>query len=169
MFTIRRLTAADAAAFRELRLDHLSQHPTGAGAAWHDEVNQPLAWFEQRIADNATFGGFLSDGDKLAGMAGLVVPSGRKMRHKGMLAGMYVAPAARGTGMARAVVDALLAYASGVVEEVHLRVDPDSEPAIRLYRAAGFEQYGREPRALKIDGKHHDALLMTLPLKPSGN
>ncbi|WP_200818901.1 GNAT family N-acetyltransferase [Caballeronia telluris] len=48
-------------------------------------------------------------------------------------------------------------------ERVRIHVAPDNEAAIRLYRAAGFEPFAREPRALKIDGVYHDSLLMTLP------
>lgn len=167
MFTIRRLTASDTPAYRALRLDHLRQHPTGAAAAFEDEVEQPDEWFAQRTANTAVFGGFLDDGDTLCGIAGLLVPTGLKMKHKGMLTGMYVAPAARGTGMSRAIVDAVLAHAKTTVEEVDLRVDPENLSALRLYLAAGFTQYGREPRALKIDGEYRDALLMTLPLHPA--
>ncbi|SAK91293.1 acetyltransferase [Caballeronia arationis] len=161
-FTLRRLTPADVAAYRDIRLEGLRLHPDGFGASWDDETIQPLAWFEARIADHAVFGGWLGDGT-LAGIAGLLVPAGAKLRHKGTLWGMYVRPAARGTGMAAAIVERVLDHARGVVEEVQLVVAPDNEAAIRLYRAAGFEQFAREPRALKIDGIYHDSLLMTLP------
>lgn len=167
MFTIHRLTSSDTPAFRALRLDHLLQHPAGAAAAWEDESVQPDEWFAQRIANTALFGGFLDDGKKLAGIAGLTIPAGSKMRHKGMLTGMYVAPAARGTGMSRALVEAVINHARRELDEVNLQVDPDNHSAIKLYLAAGFTQYGREPRVLKIDGKYRDALLMTLPLHPA--
>jgi hypothetical protein len=71
-FTIRRLTPADASAYRDIRLEGLARHPDGFGSAWEDEVEQPLARFEQRIANAAVFGGFLSDESDLAGVAGLV-------------------------------------------------------------------------------------------------
>jgi RimJ/RimL family protein N-acetyltransferase len=171
LFTIRRLTAADASPYREIRLEGLAQHPTGFGSAWEDEDGKPLAWFEQRLADGTVFGGFLSNEDEptneamLAGVAGLIVPQGAKLRHKGVLVGMYVRPVARGTGLAAAVVQAVLSHARTVVEEIQLTVAPDNEAALRLYCAAGFVEYAREPRALKIDGKYHDSLLMTLPFE----
>jgi RimJ/RimL family protein N-acetyltransferase len=56
-----------------------------------------------------------------------------------------------------------MADAEGVVDEVQLTVSPHNEAASRLYRKAGFVEYAREPRALKIDGKYHDSVLMTLP------
>ena len=174
-FTIRRLTAADAASYREIRLEGLAQHPTGFGSAWEDEADKPLTWFEQRLADGTVFGGFLANGNEnedrnkaaLAGVAGLVVPQGAKLRHKGVLFGMYARPVARGTGLAPAVVQAVLNHARNIVEEIQLTVAPDNEAALRLYRAAGFVEYAREPRSLKIDGKYHDSLLMTLPFDRS--
>ncbi|MDR5754177.1 MULTISPECIES: GNAT family N-acetyltransferase [unclassified Caballeronia] len=161
-FTLRRLTPADSVAYRDIRLEGLRLHPDGFGASYDDEAIEPLAWFEARIADHAVFGGSLPDGT-LAGIAGLLVPAHAKLRHKGMLWGMYVRPAARGTGLAAAIVARVLEHARDVVEEVQLVVAPDNEAAIRLYRAAGFEPFAREPRALKIDGVYHDSLLMTLP------
>jgi ribosomal protein S18 acetylase RimI-like enzyme len=165
-FTLRRLTAADASAYRDIRLEGLSRHPDGFGSAWEDEVGRPLEWFEQRIVNAAVFGGFLRDENELAGIAGLIVPQGAKQRHKGMLAGMYVRPAARGTGLALALVQAVLSHARTVVEEVQLTVAPHNETAQRLYRSVGFVEYAREPRSLKIDGKYQESVLMTLPFQP---
>ena len=165
-FTIRRLTAADAAAYRDIRLEGLAQHPDGFGSAWEDEAEQPLAWFEQRIVSAAVFGGILDGENAPAGVAGLIVPQGAKQRHKGALVGMYVRPAARGTGMALALVQAVLSHARNVVEEVQLTVAPHNEAAQRLYRSVGFVEYAREPRSLKIDGKYQEAVLMTLPFQP---
>ncbi|CAN7587092.1 GNAT family protein [Caballeronia sp. LjRoot29] len=172
-FTIRRLTASDASAYRDIRLEGLARHPDGFGSAWEDEAEQPLAWFEQRIVNSAVFGGFLNNGSEngseLAGVAGLVVQQGAKQRHKGSLVGMYVRPAARGTGLALALVQAVLSHARTVVEEVQLTVAPHNEAAQRLYRSVGFVEYAREPRSLKIDGKYHESVLMTLPLQHVAN
>jgi RimJ/RimL family protein N-acetyltransferase len=165
-FTLRRLTAADASAYRDIRLEGLARHPDGFGSAWEDEVEQPLALFEQRIVNAAVFGGFLNDENELSGVAGLVVQQGAKQRHKGVLVGMYVRPAARGTGLALAILQAVLTHARTVVEEVQLTVAPHNETAQRLYRSVGFVEYAREPRSLKIDGKYHESVLMTLPFQP---
>jgi ribosomal protein S18 acetylase RimI-like enzyme len=165
-FTIRRLTAADAQAYRDIRLEGLARHPDGFGSAWEDEAGQPLGWFEQRIVNSAVFGGFLNNESELAGVTGLVVQQGAKQRHKGALVGMYVRPAARRTGLALALVQAVLIHARTVVEEVQLTVAPHNEAAQRLYRSVGFVEYAREPRSLKIDGKYHESVLMTLPFDP---
>jgi RimJ/RimL family protein N-acetyltransferase len=80
-----------------------------------------------------------------------------------------VRPAARGTGLALALVQAVLSHARTVVEEVQLTVAPHNEAAHRLYRSVGFVEYAREPRSLKIDGKYHEAVLMTLPFQSVAN
>ena len=38
--------------------------------------------------------------------------------------------------------------------------------ARRLYRAAGFEEYGLERRSLKVGSEYYDEVLMVLPLGP---
>lgn len=162
-FSLRRLTAADAAAFREIRLEGLQRHADSFGADFDDERSQPLEWFAARVADHAVFGAYLNDGT-LAGVAGLVVPSGAKMKHKGVLWGMYVRPAARGTGLASALLGHVIDHARAVVEDIRLEVSPHNSAAIALYEAAGFVVYARESRALKIGEDYHDSLFMTLSL-----
>ncbi len=60
------------------------------------------------------------------------------------LLNIAVKNAARGRGVATALVDAGMHYLAGRgVEEVRLEVLPDNEPAIRAYRHAGFVERGR--------------------------
>ncbi|BAN27372.1 GNAT family N-acetyltransferase [Caballeronia insecticola] len=166
-FSLRRLTPEDAIVFRDVRLEGLQRYPAAFGASYEDERDRPLEWFRARITDHAVFGGFSNDGT-LAGVAGLQVPPGAKMKHKGILWGMYVRPSARGTGLAAALLDCVLEHARGVVDEVKLEVAPDNTAAMRLYGAAGFVEFAREPRALKIDGTYHDSVSMTLPFDTTG-
>jgi ribosomal protein S18 acetylase RimI-like enzyme len=160
-FLLRRLVADDVEAFRKIRLEGLKIDPLAFGSDYQDEVTQPLEFFLTRIVNNAMFGAFLSDG-ALVGVAGLIVQSGAKVKHRGVLIGMYAQPQVRGTGLARALLDRVLEHARTVVEEVTLKVAVDNASAIRLYRAAGFQVYAREPRELKIGDIYHDSLCMSL-------
>jgi ribosomal protein S18 acetylase RimI-like enzyme len=162
-FTLRRLDAPDAASYRELRLEGLSSHAEAFGASWEDEASKPLVWFAQRLERNAVFGGWLET-PTLAGAAGLLVPKETKLRHKGVLWGMFVRPEARGTGLAAALAGRVIEQASSSVEELRLTVVASNTPAVRLYTRLGFRQYGLEERALKVGGRYHVELLMALPL-----
>ncbi len=164
-FTLRRLGLPDAAGYRELRLEGLRSHPEAFGASWEDEAAKPLAWFAERLERNAVFGAPL-DAEHLVGIAGLLVPDAAKLRHKGVLWGMFVQPEARGTGLAAALVVRVLEQARGIVEEVRLTAVASNTAAVRLYTRAGFRQYGLERRALKIGNEYHDELLMALRLSP---
>lgn len=159
---IRRLGAADAAAYRDLRLEGLAAAPEAFGAAWEEEAARPLAWFAERLERNAVFGGWVVGDAALDGVAGLLVPEAAKLRHKGVLWGLYVRPRARGVGLGAALVARVLGHARGVVEEVRLSVVASNAAAARLYEAAGFERYGLERRALKVAGRYHDEALMAV-------
>lgn len=87
-----------------------------------------------------------------------------KLRHKGILWGMFVRPEARGRGAAKKLLSAILANALTCCEEVLLTVVEGNQAAYGLYTAAGFVEYGREPAAIKIGTDYHQELLVRLPL-----
>ncbi len=156
--TVRPLRTDEAEAWRAIRLEALQAHPEAFSAAFEHEATQPLTFFAQRLTGATVFGGFLDK--ELLGTAGFLVPAGAKVAHKGMLWGMYVRPAARGTGLARRLVEAVLDHARRRVELVQLTVVADNHIARRLYASFGFEPYGIEPRALKVEGRYLDDVLM---------
>jgi RimJ/RimL family protein N-acetyltransferase len=166
LMKVRRLETRDVASYRELRLEGLQSHPEAFGSSWEDESAQPAAWWAERLATSTVFGGWIDD-SPLLGVAGLHVHSAAKLRHKGVLWGMYVRPDARGTGLAARLVQQVIEHGQTVVEEICLTVVSSNAAAHRLYRAAGFEQYGLECRALKIGDAYHDEVLMALRLHPS--
>lgn len=166
-FTLRRLRAADADAYRALRLEGLKENPEAFGASFDEQAAEPLSWFEATLENNVVFGGF-SAGGELAGVAGFHVPLRAKSRHKGVLWGMYVTPDARGTGLARQLTERVIEHAETVVEELLLRVVLSNPAAVTLYKSLGFAEYGVERRAMKIGADYYDEVLMALPLGTSG-
>ena len=93
---IRRLSAADAPAFRALRLAALLDTPEAFVTSHEEEKDQPLGYFEERLAQrdgHAVFGAF--DGDTLVGIAGLSRETLLQLAHKGHIWGMYVAQIGR--------------------------------------------------------------------------
>jgi RimJ/RimL family protein N-acetyltransferase len=164
---IRRLEPADAALYREIRLEALQKNPEAFGSTFEREDAQPLSWFEAAIGHADVFGAFL-DG-KLAGIAGFSAREGSKQAHKGVLWAMYVCDVARGCGLGKQLVGAVLAHARGRVEMVQLTVVSENEAACRLYRSMGFVEYGYEKRALKQNGRYFDEFLMVNFLDTGSN
>lgn len=119
---------------------------------------QGIGFFAKIVERNAVFGAF--GGEALFGMAGLHVVDKTKMCHRGLLWGMYVQEAYRRGGIGEALLRAILDHARGRVEQVHLSVVTTNEGARRFYLRCGFEEYGVEPRALKVGGEYFDETLM---------
>lgn len=161
--SVRRLSAGDAAAFRDIRLEGLADDPRAFSADWGDEVLHDLDWFAARIASNAIFASDGADG-RLLGITGLAIPTNPKQRHKGHIWGVYVRPEARGCGLAATLLAAAIAAARGRVEVLHLGVGTYNDAARRCYRAAGFVESGFEARALRIGDMVIDEITMTLAL-----
>ena len=159
---IRRLTSADAAAYRDIRLAGLRETPEAFGSTFERENTQPLAWFCDRLRDSQVFGAFRST--ELLGVAGFRICNGEKERHKGMLWGMYVRPDARKAGVGRQLVEAVIDHARDRVEVIQLSVVSGNERARRLYASLGFVEYGIEKKSLKQDGRYYDEILMALDL-----
>jgi ribosomal protein S18 acetylase RimI-like enzyme len=77
---------------------------------------------------------------------------------------MFVLPEARRSGLGTALLAELTKESADAVEEIRLAVVTTNAAAVRFYKKAGFIAYGMERRALKIDGKYYDELLMSLSL-----
>lgn len=168
---IRPLDERDAARFRTVRLRALREEPEAFGSSYAEQVDRPLAYFEERLrptAERVTLGAF--DGDILVGTVTFTRETGAKDQHKGVITTMYVTPEARGRGLGRALLLAAIeqARATPGVEQVHLGVVSRMAAARALYASLGFIAYGMEPHALKLgDGDYLDEELMVLWLNPA--
>ena len=111
----------------------------------------------------AIFGLFL--GGALHGSAGFAIHAGELRRHKGLLWGVYVSPAGRGKGLARALIEWVIERARAHVVLLQAVVSGDNEPARRLYFELGFRPYGLEPAGLCVDGGFVDEELIWLDLR----
>jgi RimJ/RimL family protein N-acetyltransferase len=151
---IRLLVPADTDAYRALRLRGLHECPTAFASSPDEDDGHRL--------DDSTFGAF-RDG-ALVGVAGVAREAMRKLAHKALLWGVYVAPEQRRGGVARALVTHALAHAFAMpgVRQVNLSVNAANLPAIALYEALGFRPFGIERGYLQIDGVLHDEMHMTL-------
>jgi ribosomal protein S18 acetylase RimI-like enzyme len=157
---IRRLTAEDAEAVREVRLEALKNHPENFGADYEDEMAHPIEWWRARMGHpaGAGFGAWI-DG-QLAGIISFGQEAQKKHRHQGSIGSFYVRPDYRGQGVGDALMKAALDEAAKRVEHVTLTVTASNLGAVRLYERNGFQTVGRLIANIRVDGVDHDELSM---------
>lgn len=161
--TIRRLSPSSATAYRRLRLRGLRESPTAFGSSYAEEAQHPLKTFAARLEQSAAkwvFGAF--EGERLIGVVSLIREEKRKERHKAAIFGMYVEPKMRQNGIGRRLIGRVVdaAHRMHGLKQVRLAVVASNRPALRLYKSAGFEIYGREEDALFVAGKFHAELFL---------
>lgn len=155
---VRRLTADDAENARAIRLEGLKLHPGAFSRDYEQDERRDIEEWRARLASGAWFGGFVDD--VLSGVCAFARGNSSKTAHTGKLGGMYVREAARGTGLAGAIFEAVIDHATAQVEQLELTVNADNARAIKFYERHGFRVVGRMPHALLIDGRYYDELSM---------
>lgn len=74
---------------------------------------------------------------------------------------VYVAEAARGQGVGRGLLDALVASSEQAgIWTIQTGVFPENEASVRLHESVGFRVVGRRERLGKLDGVWRDVLLL---------
>jgi RimJ/RimL family protein N-acetyltransferase len=166
----RRLTAADAEAFRLVRLHGLKESPEAFSADYELSATLPVEHFAARLkneVDAFVIGVFI--GAQLVGIGGFYREDGPKLRHKGTIWGVYVMPGHRSGGVGRKLIGEIIANARGLpdIRQINITVTAANERARQLYRSMGFEPWGLERRALWIDGRFYDDEHMAMFLSES--
>lgn len=107
------------------------------------------------------------DGGAVIGMLRFRGGATRRTCHTGEV-GLTVRKAHWGQGVATGLLTRFLNWAAHgrLIRQINLRVRPDNERALTLYRRHGFETTGRMKRELCIDGRFYDHLLMGLAIDP---
>ena len=163
---IRPITRQEAAAWRALRLEALTNHPEAFAASAEEFAVQSLETIAARLpapgGDDVLFGVY-ADG-VLCGSVGFHREVGLKLRHRGMMWGVYLRPSLRGRGIAEAMIDRVIAHAAERVEILRCVVNPETPAARALYIGRGFKPYGLEPRALRVGDRDYDDELLAMVL-----
>jgi aminoglycoside 6'-N-acetyltransferase I len=166
---VRRLTAHDETAFLELRQAALRDSPFAFAASPDDDPARAPGFVRAALTetDQALFGAFDAAGD-LIGITGVYRDRLHKARHKCHVWGVYVAPRARGRGIARRLVQAALDFAASQdgVTHVHLTVSDRAPAALALYRSLGFAVWGSEPAGLRVGAESADEHHLVAVVRP---
>lgn len=165
---IRLLEPTDKDQFWALRLRALKEEPHAFGASYDEALNTTESEIEKRLtasSDSFVLGAF---NPQLIGMIGFYRRAGKKLCHKGNIWGMYVAEEGRSIGLGRALLCEAIRRASALpgLSHVTLSVVTSNEAAVSLYESLGFQTYGIESAALKVDDQLLDELLMSLTVSP---
>ena len=163
---IRVLTQSDLDAFWKLRLRALQEEPESFEDAYEESVNIPQSEIARRLhsSDDSFILGAFAPG--LIGMVGYYRRTGIKVRHKGLIWGMYVTKEARGKKLGKALMAAVITQTANIssLEQLHLAVSTHNTTARNLYLSLGFTSYGIEPHAKKLGDDYTDRDLMMLKL-----
>ena len=166
------LEPADWRVFKAIRLEALRLEPRAFGSTYEFEAKQTAVFFRQRLTNNTVFALWEpSQAGDLSGRSGsprgvlcLGPLRGPQEQHKAFIWGMYVQADVRGRGFASELLQTALDVAAKQVEQVMLTVAASNRSALNFYRRAGFEEYGREPRALKLADNSYEAEILMVKM-----
>ncbi|MCF2946415.1 GNAT family N-acetyltransferase [Paenibacillus tarimensis] len=165
MFYIKEIKQEDVGLYWDLRLEALKTNPEAFGATYEDSVKTPISEVVKRIqneSDNYILMAF-TERDQAAGMVGFRREQGIKLKHKGMIWGVYVSPEYRGKGIAKELLKEVINRGKEIegLKQINLGAVTTNQAAIDLYKKLGFETYGIEKNALEYRDQGYDEKLMT--------
>ncbi|QNB15955.1 GNAT family N-acetyltransferase [Paraburkholderia tropica] len=159
MITVRTLDAHDAEQFKALRLLAVDNSPTAIWPTRQEEMARSIAEIVGRIRSTRTqavFGAF--EVDVLVGFTGIRREPLSQVSHKATIWGVFVNPSYRGRGIAQTLLAAATAHATDEWNTIQLMlcVNAENLSAKRLYASQGFQVFGVEPRAMKVEDRFYD-------------
>ncbi|WP_299551462.1 GNAT family N-acetyltransferase [uncultured Tateyamaria sp.] len=157
--SVRRLTGADAAAWRALRLEGLSTYPEAFLTTYDEAAAVPLDTIAERLDIGHSFGVFRAA--TLVGIGSLIPLTKAQTKHRAELGAFFVQPDAQGSGAARALIDGISDAARDLgIRQLELFVAASNGRAIAFYTRAGFQEVGQIPNATLSDGHAETDLIM---------
>ena len=134
---IRRVGPSDWESFRAVRLASLSESPAAFGSTYEDWVDAPAERWQSRLTQ-VPLTLLACEATEVVGVVS-GQPGGEDWVE---LISMWVAPSARGDGVARQLIDAVTLWAAEQDRRTYLMVRRDNLRARRAYERAGFVDTG---------------------------
>ncbi|WML49964.1 GNAT family N-acetyltransferase [Neobacillus sp. PS3-34] len=158
------LDPGHAEAYLELRLEGLKNNPEAFGSSYEEEKHYSADLYRSRLESDSTFIFGAFEGDQLIGVVTLLKEQKLKMKHKAGIFAMYVSPEKRGRGIGKRLMEEAIKKARELegTEQLYLGVVTSNESAKNLYSSLGFQAFGIDKRALKIDNLYFDEEHMVL-------
>lgn len=163
MVTIRPLSEADAAAYRDLRLTALRKSPDAYG--WTAGEVEHSTDFVKECAftpEHFVLGAFADE--QLVGITAFRRQTRLKLRHRGDIMQVYVHPDHAGQGVASRLMEEAITRAFELpgLQFVELGVRPTNEPAVKLYEKLGFRLVTFWPEYFRLGDQTWDQQFMRL-------
>jgi RimJ/RimL family protein N-acetyltransferase len=169
--TFRILKLQDVAAYRALRLEALTLEPVAYTSSAEDFEKESLEAIAARL-EPKEFGNFIMgafNAEQLIGIASFVPETRVKVAHKGNVFGVYLTASERGKGVAKMMMQEVLKRVKTYpkIKQVNIAVMTSQKAAKRLYTSLGFEVWGLERDALKLDEMFYDEEWLVLKIPRS--
>ena len=163
--TFRILDPSELELLRAIRLRAIKEEPTAFLDDYEEWKDNPLKMYGRFFNNGHVACAFM--GDQAVGMSGLYRQPGCKLRHKGMIGAVYVAPEARRRGVAKKLIKLLEDKAISLdIEQLSLSTNIKNPMTVSLYESLGFIACGVEMHLLKMpDGSYIDDVQMIKFLK----
>lgn len=161
---ISKLTIADWADYKALRLRALEESPLAFLDSFEEALNQvDDHWMRHLRADkNSSTTLFAREDNDLIGMCAIIFNNKNKHKHVAEIVGNYVDKSCRGKGVGSMLMEEIIKTASdrGDIKKIDLEVVSTQEPAIKLYEKFGFKKIGKLTDEFLCEGKFYDIIVM---------
>ncbi len=144
-FYVQPVLSDDWEQLRDLRLRALAADPAAFGSTYEEASGATEAEWRERAAtsERGAEQRWFAAVDESGAWVGIALAHGGERETDAHLFGMWVAPAARGSGVATALCDACSDWAGEHgFPRIILGAFVENERAIAAYRKAGFIEYG---------------------------
>lgn len=163
MEVIKLLAPSDFQIFKDIRLEALQLDPDNFASTYNDWAALTDEEWQGRISVNPTFVAFKNNTP--VGIMGLMKHGFAKTAHRVILIMVYVAKAARGTGVANGLMNAVIGQARDLgFRQIELACNADNMQAVRFYQRHGFMEFGQIEHGTFDSGTYRPEILMVKKL-----